>query len=92
MLDPIAQQLGVGGSLFLTALWLLLKYKPWRDGNGKRQDSAGGRPVEFWMETIRDTIKDALDSSIAARNESVRRIIREELQTFKNRGGSTHGL
>lgn len=39
MFDPGAiNNLGVGGAL-LTALWLVLKYKPWKNGHGSKSGS-----------------------------------------------------
>jgi hypothetical protein len=31
--DPLAQQLGMGGTFGIGLSWLLLKYKPWKNGN-----------------------------------------------------------
>ena len=43
------KQLGVGGGTFLTALWLFLKYKPWRGANGHAKGTTSGElPPTYW--------------------------------------------
>src|SRR5258708_5364552 len=45
-LDPTAQNVGVGGMLFLSALWLLLKYKPWKNGDGGGNKKDIGQDIQ----------------------------------------------
>ena len=33
-MNGVLAQLGVGGAVIIVALWLVLKYKPWKNGNG----------------------------------------------------------
>jgi hypothetical protein len=80
-LDPTAQNVGVGGMLFLSALWLLLKYKPWKNGgNGgaSRANSAGERDTQFWTDEIRKIVREEITTAFSNRNEGIRRIVHEE--------------
>ena len=92
-MDPTAQNVGVGGTLFLTALWLLLKYKPWKNGNGSLRGGdvpAGLKPVEFWESRIEKSVAQAVHDAFIGRNEELRRImlecvkqgVRETMQYF----------
>ena len=71
--------LGDLGSLFakggagITALWLILKYRPWQ----QRRET-----VSFWKETTRDIVKETLQEEFEKRNEKIREIIRDELEAF----------
>jgi hypothetical protein len=86
MIDPQAQNLGIGGALFITALWLILKYKPWRNGNGKRQNASGEQTIDFWdmkiQQAVESGVKKGIESAFAARPEAltevqVQRIMKE---------------
>jgi hypothetical protein len=80
-LDPTAQNVGVGGMLFLSALWLFLKYKPWKNGsNGgaSRANSAGERDTQFWTDEIRKIVREEVLGALAKRNEEIRKIVHEE--------------
>jgi hypothetical protein len=82
--DPLAQQVGIGGALFISSLFLLLKFKPWlRNGNGPKQKNPTGEldPAE-WEKRIRLIVMDALE----AHENEIREIIRSEL---RNREGRT---
>ena len=86
-LDPTAQNVGVGGMLFLSALWLLLKYKPWKNGNGKSGSKAGERSTEEWegrMTALHEAANAKLLADIRSlmdsRNDKIREIIRDELR------------
>ena len=113
--DPTSQ-ITVGGFALL-ALWIVLKFKPWRNGTHKdvvpsigslglvewemrtremmravlaeRKDS-GTREVGEWEIKLREIfdasaeesnirLKAHFDNIMAARNEAIRRILREEL-------------
>jgi len=56
---------------------LLQKKEPGENGH------SGGKPVSFWREEFRKIVKDALEEEFAGRNESIRRMIREELQGLR---------
>jgi hypothetical protein len=93
MIDPQAQQIGIGGALFLAALGMLLKYKPWErknGNNGKRQQSAGEQSSDYWKIEIRNAVKEAVEQEFRGRaeplkQEDLRRIVREELVRFDPR-------
>lgn len=97
MFDPIAQQVGIGGALFLSALFLLLKYKPWRNSNGDKlaqkqiadlATSTAEHLRSYWTTEFRKIMDDAINASMSKRNEDIRRIIREELlNALQGRGG-----
>jgi hypothetical protein len=85
-LDPTAQNVGVGGMLFLSALWLLLKYKPWKNGNGKAAEKSGDRSIAEWEGRMMQLHEAAnaklivdIKSLMDSRNEKLRAIIRDEL-------------
>jgi hypothetical protein len=85
-LDPTAQNVGVGGMLFLSALWLLLKYKPWKNGNGKSANKAGDASTEEWIgrmtalhEASNAKLLADIKSLLDSRNDKLRAIIRDEL-------------
>ena len=87
-MDPLAQQLSVGGALFLSAWALLLKYKPWvdwkRTTNGyKNNDKAGDKTPEYWREEMRKVLEDVMRHVLATRNEEIREIVRDELESFR---------
>ena len=80
-------QLGAGGALFLCALWMILKFKPWaRNGNGKLRgtpESSGEKDPAYWREAFREIVKEVIESEFKERNEQIRKIVREELQGMK---------
>lgn len=90
--DPLAQQLGVGGTLGLGFAWLLLKYKPWKNGDSHRSGDipSGQKPVEFWESRIESAVNKAVHDAFIGRNEELRRImlecvkqgVRETMQYF----------
>jgi hypothetical protein len=92
MIDPQAQNLGVGGALFITALWLILKYKPWRNGNGKRGTTSGEQGIDFWdmkiQQAVESGVRKGLETAFAKRNEEMRGMIKEVIgEWLDNRMG-----
>jgi hypothetical protein len=86
-LDPTAQNVGVGGMLFLSALWLLLKYKPWKNGNGKTAEKSGDRSIAEWEgrmaqlhEAANTKLLTDIKSLLDSRNDKLREIVRDELR------------
>ena len=87
-----AQNVGVGGMLFLSALWLLLKYKPWKvNGLLKHGEvPSGEKSVEFWESQIERSVRSAVHDALIGRNEELRKImlecvkqgVRETMQYF----------
>jgi hypothetical protein len=74
MIDPgIFNNLGVGGAL-LAALWLVLKYKPWKDDRASRAiDASGEKSVEFWEKAIEEAVEEGIKKAMAGRNEELRK-------------------
>lgn len=85
MLDPKAQDVGIGGMVFLSALWLFLKYRPWKS-NGKHFATAGEQSPEYWQEKLRLAVKEGIDDEFAKRDERIRKIVREELTRRSSEG------
>ena len=83
-LDPTVQNVGVGGMLFLCALWLILKFKPWKNGNASSKAS-GEQSIDFWKSEIRKTVQEGIKEEFKSRNEDIRRIVREELDRRSRR-------
>ena len=86
----LAKNLGIGGALFLTALWMLLKYKPWERKNGhhgsdNKAPNAGDQTTDYWKNQFREIVKEALEDEFRNRNETIRRIVREEVERLKGR-------
>jgi hypothetical protein len=81
--DPIAQQVGVGGALFLAALGILLKAKPWerKNGNGKK-NSAGEKDPSYWTGEIGRIVEQKLSAHDAIRNEEIRKLLEREFQIW----------
>lgn len=76
-MDQSIEQIGVGGALFLAALGLLLKYKPW---NGhKKTESSGEKSTDFWIREIENLVESGVRKAMHGRNEEIRRIVREEV-------------
>jgi len=114
--DPTSQ-ITVGGFALL-ALWLVLKFKPWRNGTSRKdtipgignlglaewemrtremmrsvmaeRKGSGAREAGEWEVKLREIcdaaaeesnirLKAHFDNIMAARNEAIRRILREEL-------------
>lgn len=50
-----------------------------KDSNGKHYPTSGEQSVDFWKLTIGNVVKDAVKDTIATRDETIRKIIREEL-------------
>lgn len=77
-MDPGTEQIGVGGALFLGALTLILKYKPWAQA-ARKDDVSGQKTTEFWQLEIRRIVEEGVREAMRGRNEEIRRILREEL-------------
>jgi hypothetical protein len=77
-MDPTAQNVGVGGALFLSALYMILKFKPWKNGGGEGNKS-GDKSVDYWTNAIRQAVKEGMEDEFRARNEKIREIVRDEL-------------
>lgn len=90
--NDLAKQLTIGGALFITALWMILKYKPWErrngHGNGKTEPKSGEQSIDFWKNSIRQVVNEAIKDEFEKRNEVIREILREEnqslLEDFRN--------
>lgn len=78
-MDAGTEQIGIGGALFLGALGMLLKYKPWA-GAPTKVDRAGEKPTEYWLLEFEKLVENGVRKGLAGRNEDIRRMIREELQ------------
>jgi len=82
VLDPLAQQVGIGGAVAVILVGTVLKFLPAfmealrRNGNGNK---SGEKPVSFWTQEIAKAVEDGIRKAISGRNEEIRRIIREEL-------------
>jgi hypothetical protein len=57
-MDPTAQNVGVGGVLFLAALGMLLKYRPWERKNG---NGNGHALTEKRLKDLEDGLKEVKD-------------------------------
>lgn len=79
-LDPTSQ-VTVGGAL-LVVIYMLLKFKPWekKDGNSKK-NSSGEKEPSYWTGEFGRVIEEKMKAHDAARNEDIRRIFREELES-----------
>jgi hypothetical protein len=72
MLDPLAQQVGVGGALFLSALYIFLRYgKGWmKNGSGNnskwRPVQSGELSPEQWEMKIAEIIRAQLEPLVEA--------------------------
>lgn len=80
-MDPTAQNVGIGGALFLGALYLFLKYRPWQGANGPRSNESGSKSVEFWESHISRVVKEAIQDAFVGRNEELRRLMLEVVKT-----------
>lgn len=80
--DPTAQSVGVGGMVFLSALWILLKYKPWKNGNGERSGAAtsAGLTANEWKSEIRKAAKEALEETAPKRHADLERLMERVLE------------
>ena len=101
-MDPTAQNVGVGGVLFLSALWMFLKFKPWerKNGNGNGKHGApksGELDPEVWKAEIRRIIQEENESLmndlrllLEARTGTLVKELREPL--MKNIDDTRHTL
>lgn len=76
----------VGGAVGLGVVYLLLKFKPWRNGSNSngRELKAGDRSVEFWLSAHRASTKDAIEEALGDQNEVLREMIRDEIMLMVN--------
>lgn len=84
-MDPIAQQLGIGGCLFLTALWMFLTKKPWKANGDNRQRNdtstrGGDMSLSYWEDHINSAITRGIRDAFHARDEDLRRIIKDSIR------------
>jgi len=96
MLDPLTQQLGIGGAVAVVLVATVLKFLPafmaaLRQQNGKG-NKAGERSTEEWEGKMRDIARNANEEMMAdmrilleSRNEKMREIIRQELNNRERR-------
>jgi hypothetical protein len=90
VLDPLAQQVGVGGIFALLAIGLVMKLLPGMmaamrrtDGNGpKKGNSAGDKSPEWWIAENGRIIQEALKAHDSFRNEAIRNLLQEELDNW----------
>lgn len=80
MNDPITQ-LGVGGILVYLVIKEMFAFLAKR---GKANGS-GDKSVEFWELKIGNIITERLEETFKSRNEEIRNIIKQELQTVIRR-------
>lgn len=85
MFDPTSQ-VTIGGAL-LVVIWMLLKFKPWRNSKNNSQGkveyratTSGEQAPGYWTEEIRRIMVESINESMSKRNEDIRRIVREEIQ------------
>lgn len=84
-MDPTAQNVGVGGALFLSALWMLLKLKPWeRKGSGGDNGQSGEKSPSYWQREFRMAVKDELEKFDKGRMEKIEEIVRKYTQTIRD--------
>jgi len=58
-MDPTAQQVGIGGTLFLAALGILLKFKPWERKNGNGNGHGVDKLTEKRLTDLEIGLKEA---------------------------------
>jgi len=90
MIDPLAEQVGVGGVVAILMTAAVLKFLPnflsamKRNGNGTR---SAGRTAEEWDNRIRQAVKDMLFETAPKRHEELERlmekVLRRELRDFR---------
>lgn len=93
MIDPGAfnnfNSLGVGGAL-LTALWLVLKYKPWKNNNDgglraiiREENEALMANIRQLMEsrnmTVREKVTDPIIAAIEKSRHDMRNVVSEAI-------------
>jgi hypothetical protein len=84
MLDPLAQQVGIGGAVAIILVGTVLKFLPsfltafksQKNGNGTR---SAGRTAEEWDARIVEAAKKALMETKAQRHEDLRELIKDTL-------------
>lgn len=93
-LDPLTQQLSVGGAVAVVLVATVLKFLPafmaaLRQQNGKGNKS-GERSTDLWESKMRDIARSAneelmrdIKNFLETRNEKMREIIRQELNNRK---------
>ncbi len=85
-MDPTAQQVGIGGTLFLAALGMLLKFKPWErksDDSGTNGHS-GSKPVSYWQQEFRKAVKEELDDWGKGRLEKFEQVVKDEMKETRH--------
>ncbi|HVI08014.1 MAG TPA: hypothetical protein VND65_06935, partial [Candidatus Binatia bacterium] len=69
----------VGGAVGLGVVYLLLKFKPWRNGSNGKEQRAGDRSVEFWLAAHKAATEDAVNDAFKEYSEVIRMMIRDEV-------------
>lgn len=66
MVDPITQQLGVGGAIAAAIVYLVLKFRPWKNGTGdhKKSNAAGEQTTDFWRIEMQKIVMEANERQV----------------------------
>jgi len=95
MLDPLAEQVGIGGAIAIMLVATVMKFLPafmtaLRHQNGRNK--SGDRSTGEWESKMRDIARDAnevmmedMRKLLETRNEKLREIIRQELNNRERR-------
>jgi hypothetical protein len=75
--DPITQ-IGAGGAFALLVIREVLNFLKTRNGK-----ASGDKSPEFWRETFREIVENAIENHDSMRNEDIRRIIRDEVSRLR---------
>lgn len=96
MLDPLAQQVGVGGAVAVVLVATVMKFLPAFMTAVRTQSSSNGRkrsgdldPAD-WEQRFGKIIEEKLKAGVSARNEQIRVIIREELAAIRSTPPANH--
>ena len=81
-LDSLVKSFGLA-AVGLSALGLVLKYRPWERRSGYESNGngdSGNKSVAFWRHEMRCVIKECLEEFDQGRMERIREIVREEIE------------
>lgn len=80
-LDPIAEQVGAGGATALGLVWMVLKLRPWKNGNGaSRQEAIAAGVLIQKVEQLERIVSDVvpaitkMETSIAVLSTNVQNL------------------
>lgn len=84
MLDPLAQQVGIGGAVAVLLVGTVMRFLPafmaalksQKNGNGTR---SAGRTANEWDAVINKQVKSALEETKAQRHEDLERLLEKVL-------------